>query len=165
MVNLPSLMSEPAGLPMVSSSATRSRASSAIWNTMPSSQAQSERASTTEGSASAGVSAAPAVAPGSSTVVYPPAYPPAYPPPTYSQPYPSFWTPGAAFVGGALVGGLLGYAIGDDDDDIEVYHHGDGYGGASCTRPIRFRYSGVIDSAIVSPIASWNAAFAPPWNR
>ena len=72
--------------------------------------------------------AAPVSAEGT-TVVYPPAYPSAYPPPTYSQPYPSFWTPAASFVGGAVVGGLLGYAFSDDHDDIEVYHHGDGYGG------------------------------------
>ena len=38
-------------------------------------------------------------------------------------------------------------------------------GGTASTRPMRFRYSGVIDSAIVSPIASWNAAFALFWNR
>ena len=77
--------------------------------------------------APAPAAAAPAAA--GTTVVYPPAYPSAYPPPTYSQPYPSFWTPAASFVGGAVVGGMLGYAIGDDNDDIEVYHHGDGYGG------------------------------------
>ena len=71
--------------------------------------------------------AAPAAAPaaattaaGGTTVVYPPAYPPAYPPPAYSQPYPSFWTPAASFVGGAVVGGMLGYAIGDDNDDFEA---------------------------------------------
>jgi Protein of unknown function (DUF3300) len=80
--------------------------------------------------APAAASSAPATTvAGGSTVVYPPAYPPAYPPPSYSQPYPSFWTPGASFIGGAVVGGMLGYAIGDDNDDIEVYHHGDGYGG------------------------------------
>lgn len=50
---------------------------------------------------------------------YAPAAPVAYAPPavTYSDPYPSFWTHTAAFAGGAVVGGLLGYAIGEDDDD------------------------------------------------
>ncbi len=60
--------------------------------------------------------AATTTAAGGTTVVYPPSYPPAYPPPAYSQPYPSFWTPAASFIGGAVVGGMLGYAIGDDDD-------------------------------------------------
>ena len=30
---------------------------------------------------------------------------------------------------------------------------------------IRWRYSGVTDSAIASPIASWKPSFAPFWNR
>lgn len=39
----------------------------------------------------------------------------------YSDPYASFWTHGAAFAGGAVIGGMLGYALGeDDDDDIEI---------------------------------------------
>jgi hypothetical protein len=78
------------------------------------------------GSAPAGAAADGTTVAGGATVVYPPAYPPAYPPPAYAPPQPSFWTPGASFVGGAVVGGLLGYAIGEDDDDIEI---GDGYGG------------------------------------
>jgi hypothetical protein len=35
----------------------------------------------------------------------------------YSEPYPSYWSPVATFLGGAAIGGLIGYAIGDDDDD------------------------------------------------
>jgi hypothetical protein len=63
----------------------------------------------------------------------PPAYPPpvypAYPAPVmYSEPYPSYWGTGAVFLGGAVMGGLLGYALADDDHD-----HGD-FDGASFTR-------------------------------
>ncbi|MCY1454587.1 hypothetical protein D9M71_716640 [compost metagenome] len=32
------------------------------------------------------------------------------------------------------------------------------------TRPIEFRYCGVIASTMVSPIASWKPSLAPPWN-
>lgn len=62
----------------------------------------------------------PAAAPGYAAP--PPAYPypaPYYPPPApvaYSDPYPSFWTGAATFAGGAIMGGLIGYAIADDDD-------------------------------------------------
>jgi len=46
-------------------------------------------------------------------------------PMTYSEPSSSFWDVAAPFAGGAVVGGILGYALsGDDDDD----YHG-GYGG------------------------------------
>lgn len=38
-------------------------------------------------------------------------------PVAYSEPYPSFWSTTATFLGGAAIGGLIGYAIGDDDDD------------------------------------------------
>ena len=38
-------------------------------------------------------------------------------PVVYSQPYPSYWSSAATFLGGAAIGGLIGYAIGDDDDD------------------------------------------------
>jgi hypothetical protein len=41
----------------------------------------------------------------------------AAPPVVYSDPYPSFWSSAATFLGGAAIGGLIGYAIGDDDDD------------------------------------------------
>ena len=36
---------------------------------------------------------------------------------SYASPAPSFWSTAAVFAGGAIVGGLLGYALGDDDDD------------------------------------------------
>ena len=43
---------------------------------------------------------------------------------SYSEPYPAFWSNAASFAGGAVIGGLLGYAIGDDDDDWDP----DGWG-------------------------------------
>jgi hypothetical protein len=67
-----------------------------------------------------------AAAPAPAYPAAPAAYPaPAYPAPvtyaapavTYSDPYPSFWTNAASFAGGAVLGGLLGYAIGDDNDN------------------------------------------------
>lgn len=72
--------------------------------------------------------AAPAPAP---TYAAAPATPPPYAPPvTYSEPQSSFWTNAAIFTGGAVIGGLLGYAIGnDDDDDDDNYGHYYGWGG------------------------------------
>jgi len=35
----------------------------------------------------------------------------------YSEPQSSFWSGTAAFLGGAAIGGLLGYALADDDDN------------------------------------------------
>ena len=53
-----------------------------------------------------------------------PAYYPAVAPPpvTYSDPSPSWLGTAATFAGGAVVGGLVGWAIADDDDD----NHNDG---------------------------------------
>jgi hypothetical protein len=57
-----------------------------------------------------------------------PVTPPAYAPTVaYSEPQSSFWTNAAIFTGGAVIGGLLGYAIGGDDDDDDD-NHGDYYG-------------------------------------
>ncbi|MEK0084414.1 DUF3300 domain-containing protein [Benzoatithermus flavus] len=42
---------------------------------------------------------------------------------SYAEPQSTFWSSAATFTGGAVVGGLLGYAIGDDwfdDDNIDV---------------------------------------------
>ncbi len=73
--------------------------------------------------------AEPAPAPAPETQAVPaaaPAYPAAgyYPPPpmTYSDPSPSWLGTAATFAGGAVVGGLVGWAIADDDDD---HDHGD----------------------------------------
>lgn len=66
------------------------------------------------------VQAAPPVAYAApAPAAYPAAVPTTYAVPqvTYSDPYASFWTHGAAFAGGAVVGGMLGYALNDDDDD------------------------------------------------
>jgi hypothetical protein len=61
----------------------------------------------------------PAVAPASyqGPTPLPPVYVSAPPVVQYSDPSPSFWTGAATFAGGAAIGGLLGYVIGDDDDD------------------------------------------------
>ena len=40
----------------------------------------------------------------------------AAPPVAYSNPYPSFWSSAAIFLGGAAIGGLIGYGFGDDDE-------------------------------------------------
>jgi hypothetical protein len=55
-----------------------------------------------------------------------PAYYPAVAPPpvTYSDPSPSWLGTAATFTGGAVVGGLVGWAIADEDDD-----DGDRWGG------------------------------------
>jgi hypothetical protein len=66
-----------------------------------------------------------------------PAYYPAVAPPpvTYSDPSPSWLGTAATFAGGAVVGGLVGWAIADDDDDdddgdedININFDGDGDG-------------------------------------
>ncbi len=52
-------------------------------------------------------------------------------PVSYGQPQSSFWSNAAIFAGGAAVGGLLGYIIGDsgDDDDDDDDHYYGGYPG------------------------------------
>ncbi len=57
-----------------------------------------------------------------------PAYYPAVAPPpvAYSDPAPSWLGTAATFAGGAVVGGVVGWAIGDDDDDDDGDGDGDG---------------------------------------
>jgi hypothetical protein len=77
--------------------------------------------------AAAPIEAAPAAPPTAYAAPAPTAYPApvpttyAVPQVTYSDPYASFWTHGAAFAGGAVIGGVLGYAIGEDDDDDDDF--------------------------------------------
>lgn len=56
-------------------------------------------------------------APAEPSYVQPPVYAAPPPPVTYAAPPSSGWGTFGTFVGGAAVGGLLGYAIFDDDDD------------------------------------------------
>jgi Protein of unknown function (DUF3300) len=62
-------------------------------------------------------------------VIYVPQYDPApivnntyveYPPPVYSEPYPPYWAPGAAFFTGAVVGAAFAYGFDWDDNDIDI---------------------------------------------
>ena len=55
----------------------------------------------------------------------PPVYASAPPVVQYSDPSPSFWTGAATFAGGAAIGGMLGYVIGDDDDDGNDWDYND----------------------------------------
>lgn len=43
-----------------------------------------------------------------------------YPPPVYSEPYPYYYAPGAAFFTGAIVGATFAYAFDWDNDDIDI---------------------------------------------
>jgi hypothetical protein len=56
-------------------------------------------------------------APAAPTYAQPPVYAAPPPPVTYAQPSSSGWGTFGTFLGGAAVGGLLGYAIFDDDDN------------------------------------------------
>jgi Protein of unknown function (DUF3300) len=100
------------------------------------------------------VTEAPAPAPEGQAMVlagapaYPaPAYPaPAYyppPPMAYSDPSPSWLGTAATFAGGAVVGGLVGWAIADDDDD----NHDHGYGSSNSNSVSRGNLN-VSDSTI-----------------
>ncbi|HXV25159.1 MAG TPA: DUF3300 domain-containing protein [Alphaproteobacteria bacterium] len=62
------------------------------------------------------------------------------PPVAYSDPYPSFWSTAATFLGGAAVGGLIGYAIGDDDDDDDNNNNG----GNDWSRNVNIEDSNII---------------------
>lgn len=55
----------------------------------------------------------------------PPVYASAPPVVQYSDPSPSFWSDAAVFAGGAAIGGMLGYVIGDDDDDGNDWDYND----------------------------------------
>jgi hypothetical protein len=55
----------------------------------------------------------------------PPVYASAPPVVQYSDPSPSFWSGAATFAGGAAIGGLLGYVIGDDDGDNNDWDYND----------------------------------------
>ena len=77
---------------------------------------------------------APAAAPAADAVyAEAPAYAPApYAGPpmvSYAEPQTSFWGSAATFAGGAVVGGLLGYALSDDDDDNGWFDDDDFDGG------------------------------------
>ena len=97
---------------------------------------------------------APAAAPSyAAAPVY--ATPPAYAPPvSYSEPKSSFWTNAAIFGGGAVVGGLLGYAIGDDDDDDDDngnhgnYGWGGGGGGYNSNNDIKINGDVIINQPV-----------------
>jgi hypothetical protein len=69
----------------------------------------------TEVAPAAEVAAAPEYQTAAAPVAAAPVYSTA--PVVYSQPYPSFWSSAAPFLGGAAIGGLIGYALADDDDD------------------------------------------------
>jgi hypothetical protein len=64
--------------------------------------------------------AAPAPAPAPAPTYYAeptPTYAAPPPPISYAAPQSTFWSSAATFAGGAAIGGLLGYAWGDDDDN------------------------------------------------
>lgn len=49
---------------------------------------------------------------------------------SYAEPQTGFWESAATFTGGAIIGGLLGYALADDDDDDnDDWFDDDDYGG------------------------------------
>jgi hypothetical protein len=92
----------PAGEPAQAEDETAAEADAAAAQTEADASAEYQ-------TAAAGTEAAPVY---SSQPVYA-----AAPPVVYSDPYPSFWSSAATFLGGAAIGGLIGYAIADDDDD------------------------------------------------
>ena len=66
------------------------------------------------------VAAAPAAAPAPAPTYYTepaPTYAAPPPPISYAAPQSTFWSSAATFAGGAAIGGLLGYAWGDDNDN------------------------------------------------
>jgi hypothetical protein len=66
-------------------------------------------------------------------------------PVVYSDPYPSFWSTTATFLGGAAIGGLIGYAIGDDDDDDCCDFDDDDWdGGNNWSRDVNIEDSNIV---------------------
>ena len=61
------------------------------------------------------------------------------PPVAYSDPYPSFWSSAAIFLGGAAIGGLIGYGFGDDDDGDN-----DNDGGNHWSRDVNIEDSNIV---------------------
>jgi len=110
-----------------------------------------ETVATTEaGTETAATTAAPApaaneyAAPATGTTAAPvyssaPVY--AAPPVAYSNPYPSFWSSAAIFLGGAAIGGLIGYGFGDDDDDN---NNNNNDGGSNWSRDVNIEDSNIV---------------------
>ena len=109
----------------------KSLATDAAAATAPAAEAAEPAASEPAGAAEEAAPPSEA-APAAPTYAAQPAAAPAYAPTVaYSEPQSSFWTNAAIFTGGAVIGGLLGYAIGDDDDDDDDgggHHHDEYYG-------------------------------------
>jgi hypothetical protein len=62
----------------------------------------------------------------------------------YSDPYPSYWSTAATFLGGAAIGGLIGYAIADDDDDCCDFDDDDWDGGNNWSKNVNIEDSNII---------------------
>lgn len=101
--------------------------------------------------ADAGYAAAPAYAPPTAYAPAPYTGPPVV---SYAEPQTGFWESAATFTGGAIVGGLLGYALADDDDDDddwgEDWFDDDDHGGG--------RNVNIEDSTIVVGGDRYNSA-------
>jgi hypothetical protein len=118
--------------------ATAPETTAAPEATAPAETAPEAAAPATSGETAAAPPVAPeAVAPPAYAAA-PPGYYPAQPPVVaYSEPQSSFWSTAAPFLGGAAIGGMLGYVIGDDDDhdhnnnnnNHNDYHDGNGNNG------------------------------------
>jgi hypothetical protein len=65
-------------------------------------------------------------------------------PVVYSDPYPSYWSTAATFLGGAAIGGLIGYAIADDDDDCCDFDDDDWDGGNNWSKNVNIEDSNII---------------------
>ena len=115
----------PAGTEAASGAAQSSAAAepSSADTTQPATSDTSEAPAATTGTEAAAPAAAAPAAP--ATYAAPaPAYAAAPPVVAYSEPQSSFWSSAAPFIGGAAVGGLLGYVIGDDDNNNNNHNNG-----------------------------------------